>query len=102
MLQLLLNFNTLTYSVQVINKVAGIYGLVAVFTGGSLAQLSMYIYSVVLLFVYVWGIRATSAVSLRILQTRKNTRITVHEDVYPKGITQHFPINYNRGLHNAT
>jgi len=44
----------------VINKVAGIYGLVAVFTGGSLAQLSMYIYSVALLFVYVWGIRVTS------------------------------------------
>jgi len=72
MLQLLLNFNTLTYSVQVINKVAGIYGLVAVFTGGSLAQLSMYIYSVVLLFVYVWGIRMTSAVSARDLSKPEN------------------------------
>lgn len=63
MVQLLLKFNTLTCHVQVINKVAGIYGLVAVFTGGSLVQLSMYIYSVALLFVFVWGIRVTSAVS---------------------------------------
>lgn len=62
-----LGFLDLKFGIQVallfavINKVAGIYGLVALFTGGSLAQLSMYIYSVAFLFVYVWGIRATSA-----------------------------------------
>lgn len=103
MIQLLLNFVTLTCRVQVINKVAGVYGLVAVFTGGSLAQLSMYIYSVALLFVYVWGIRVTSMVSPQIFSTRKCracisrfTRITVHEIMYPKGATQGFWINSDR------
>ncbi|XP_006461929.1 hypothetical protein AGABI2DRAFT_151536 [Agaricus bisporus var. bisporus H97] len=42
------------------NKVAGVYGLVAVVTGvgGSFAQLSLYIYSVVALIALVWGLRA--------------------------------------------
>lgn len=103
MIQLLLNFNTLTCRVQVINKVAGVYGLVAVFTGGSLAQLSMYIYSVALLFVYVWGIRVTSMVSPHIFSNQKMssthsrcTRITVHEIMYPKGATQGFWIHSDR------
>ncbi|KAG8897469.1 hypothetical protein FRB99_008127 [Tulasnella sp. 403] len=45
----------------VLNKVAGVYGLIAVFTGGSLAQLSMYIYSVIGLAAYTWGFKAVSS-----------------------------------------
>ncbi|KAI1793506.1 Inositolphosphorylceramide synthase subunit Kei1-domain-containing protein [Ganoderma leucocontextum] len=43
-----------------LNKVAGVYGLVAVLTGagGSLAQLSLYIYSVIGLVALVWGLKA--------------------------------------------
>ena len=52
------------------NKVAGVYGLLSAFTGGSLGQLSFYIYSTATVAVMVWGIRAVSAVSLRILLPR--------------------------------
>ncbi|KAF7794272.1 hypothetical protein EIP86_005405 [Pleurotus ostreatoroseus] len=43
-----------------LNKVAGVYGLIAVLTGagGSAAQLSMYIYSVIALIALAWGLRA--------------------------------------------
>ncbi|KAJ2914630.1 hypothetical protein MD484_g5759, partial [Candolleomyces efflorescens] len=43
-----------------LNKVAGVYGLIAVLTGagGSFAQLSLYIYSVVALIALGWGLRA--------------------------------------------
>lgn len=41
-----------------LNKVAGVYGLIAVFTGGSVVQLSMYIYSVAALVALTWGLRA--------------------------------------------
>ncbi|KAF9462915.1 Inositolphosphorylceramide synthase subunit Kei1-domain-containing protein [Collybia nuda] len=43
-----------------LNKVAGIYGLIAMLTGsgGSFAQLSLYIYSVIALVGLVWGLRA--------------------------------------------
>lgn len=48
---------------QVLNKVAGVYGLISAFTGGTLGQLSFYVYSTVTLAVAVWGLRAISAVS---------------------------------------
>ncbi|KAF9508165.1 hypothetical protein BS47DRAFT_249665 [Hydnum rufescens UP504] len=41
-----------------LNKVAGIYGLIAIFNGGTLAQLSMYIYSVLALAAFTWGMNA--------------------------------------------
>ncbi|KAJ7576908.1 Inositolphosphorylceramide synthase subunit Kei1-domain-containing protein [Mycena floridula] len=43
-----------------LNKVAGVYGLIAVLTGagGSFAQLSLYLYSVAALAALVWGLRA--------------------------------------------
>ncbi|KAI0035319.1 Inositolphosphorylceramide synthase subunit Kei1-domain-containing protein, partial [Vararia minispora EC-137] len=46
----------------VLNKVAGVYGLLAVLTGagGSLAQLSLYIYSAAALAALIWGLRAIS------------------------------------------
>ncbi|KAF8159608.1 Inositolphosphorylceramide synthase subunit Kei1-domain-containing protein [Crassisporium funariophilum] len=42
-----------------LNKVAGVYGLIAVLTGagGSFAQLSLYIYSVLALVALGWGLR---------------------------------------------
>jgi len=43
------------------NKVAGVYGLIAIFTGGTLAQVSMYIYSALALLLFVWGLRAVDA-----------------------------------------
>jgi len=45
-----------------INKVAGVYGLIAVLTGagGSAAQLSLYIYSCIALAAFVWGLRAVT------------------------------------------
>ncbi|OCH96323.1 DUF1753-domain-containing protein [Obba rivulosa] len=45
-----------------INKVAGVYGLIAVLTGagGSAAQLSLYIYSVLGLAALAWGLKAIS------------------------------------------
>jgi len=42
-----------------LNKVAGVYGLIAVLTGagGSFAQLSLYIYSAIALAALAWGLR---------------------------------------------
>ncbi|KAG8974979.1 hypothetical protein FRC05_006656 [Tulasnella sp. 425] len=52
----------ITLLFAVINKVAGVYGLLAMLTGagGSLAQLSMYLYSVVALAAYVVGLKAVA------------------------------------------
>lgn len=49
---------------QLVNKVAGVYGLIAVVTGagGSFAQLSLYIYSVIALIVFTWGLRRVKEV----------------------------------------
>lgn len=55
----------LTYELfQLLNKVAGVYGLIAVVTGagGSFAQLSLYIYSVVGLLAIFWALRAVKEV----------------------------------------
>ncbi|KAI5478627.1 hypothetical protein MNV49_004769 [Pseudohyphozyma bogoriensis] len=42
----------------VLNKVAGVYGILAVFTGGAeWFQLSMYVYSIATLALCVWGIK---------------------------------------------
>ncbi|KAI0316019.1 Inositolphosphorylceramide synthase subunit Kei1-domain-containing protein [Amylostereum chailletii] len=45
-----------------LNKVAGVYGLLAMLTGagGSFAQLSLYIYSVASLLALSWGLRAVN------------------------------------------
>ena len=50
---------------QLFNKVAGAYGLIAVFTGagGSAAQLSLYIYSTIALVALAWGLNAVKRVS---------------------------------------
>jgi len=38
----------------IMNKVAGVYGLITLFTGGSVAQLSLYFYSICMLVVIWW------------------------------------------------
>ncbi|EJF64091.1 Inositolphosphorylceramide synthase subunit Kei1-domain-containing protein [Dichomitus squalens] len=52
---------TIALLFALLNKVAGVYGLVALLTGagGSVAQLTLYIYSVIGLVALVWGLKAT-------------------------------------------
>jgi inositol phosphorylceramide synthase regulatory subunit len=54
----------LIHPYQVLNKVAGVYGLIALLTGagGNAAQLTLYIYSVLALVALTWGIRAVNDV----------------------------------------
>jgi hypothetical protein len=49
---------------QLINKVAGIYGLVTLFVGGSFLQLSFYAYSCATLVAYIWALRIVKSVRL--------------------------------------
>jgi len=51
---------TIAFLFALLNKVAGVYGLIAVFTGGSFAQLSMYIYSVGTLIALIWALKAVA------------------------------------------
>lgn len=39
-----------------INKVAGVYGLITVFIGANFSQYMFYAYSVVTLFAFMWGL----------------------------------------------
>ncbi|EGN92279.1 hypothetical protein SERLA73DRAFT_99550 [Serpula lacrymans var. lacrymans S7.3] len=50
---------TIVLLFALLNKVAGVYGLIALLTGagGSFAQLSLYIYSVLGLVAFVWGLK---------------------------------------------
>jgi len=52
--------STLASLFALLNKVAGVYGLIALLTGagGSLAQLSLYVYSTATLVLFAWGLRA--------------------------------------------
>lgn len=63
---------------QVLNKVAGIYGLIALITGavGNAAQLTLYIYSALALVAFAWGIRAVNDV--RLLLFRSSFLISTH------------------------
>jgi len=53
---------TIALLFALLNKVAGIYGIVALFNGvgGSFAQVSMYVYSVLMLVALWWGLNAVS------------------------------------------
>lgn len=42
------------------NKIAGVYGILAIFERGSLAQLSLYVYSIATIPVFIWGLKAIS------------------------------------------
>ncbi|KAL7009873.1 hypothetical protein EMMF5_000781 [Cystobasidiomycetes sp. EMM_F5] len=56
LLDIKLGSEILTYF-SILNKVAGVYGLLAVFFGGNLAQVSLYVYSLASIAVSVWGLR---------------------------------------------
>jgi hypothetical protein len=59
--------NKLNPTCQLFNKVAGIYGLISVLTGagGSFAQLSLYLYSLLGLVALGWGLKAVKEVRAR-------------------------------------
>lgn len=42
------------------NKIAGIYGVIAIFQGGTLSQVTLYVYSLVTLTFFLWAIRGIS------------------------------------------
>lgn len=42
------------------NKSAGVFGLLAIFQGGTLAQLTLYAYSLGTIFISLWGLRGIS------------------------------------------
>ncbi|WFC94590.1 hypothetical protein MBRA1_001223 [Malassezia brasiliensis] len=42
------------------NKIAGIYGIIAIFQGGTIAQLSLYIYSIATIPIFIWGLKSIS------------------------------------------
>ncbi|KAK1924417.1 Inositolphosphorylceramide synthase subunit Kei1-domain-containing protein [Papiliotrema laurentii] len=46
-----------------INKVAGLYGLVVIFIGGSLTQIAFYAYSTASLFAFLWALRIVKSES---------------------------------------
>ncbi|WVF71641.1 hypothetical protein IAT40_006449 [Kwoniella sp. CBS 6097] len=46
-----------------INKVAGLYGLIVVFVGGSFTQLLYYAYSTATLFAFLWGLKVVKSES---------------------------------------
>lgn len=45
------------------NKSAGVFGLLAIFQGGTLAQLTLYAYSLGTIFSSLWGLRGISEAS---------------------------------------
>ncbi|THH09928.1 hypothetical protein EW145_g1688 [Phellinidium pouzarii] len=51
---------TIVFLFALLNKVAGVYGLIAVFTGGSFAQVSMYVYSVITLVAFGWALKVVA------------------------------------------
>lgn len=42
------------------NKTAGIYGILAVFQGGTFAQVALYLYSIATIVVFLWGLKGIS------------------------------------------
>lgn len=48
---------------QLINKVAGVYGLITVLVGGTFVQFLFYAYSVVTLFAFLWALGVIKSVS---------------------------------------
>ncbi|CDU22041.1 related to KEI1-component of inositol phosphorylceramide synthase [Sporisorium scitamineum] len=42
------------------NKTAGVYGILAVFQGGTFAQVALYLYSIATIVVFLWGLKGIS------------------------------------------
>jgi hypothetical protein len=71
---------------QVLNKVAGIYGLIALLTGagGNAAQLTLYIYSAFALIGLTWGIRAVNEVRYTSSDPLSFSLLTFHNTGKPE------------------
>ncbi|KAN0063920.1 hypothetical protein ACQY0O_003526 [Thecaphora frezii] len=42
------------------NKIAGVYGIIAVFQGGTFSQVALYLYSIATIVVFLWGLKGIS------------------------------------------
>lgn len=42
------------------NKTAGVYGIIAVFQGGTFAQVALYLYSIATIVIFLWGLKGIS------------------------------------------
>ena len=69
LLDLKLGSEIVTYFV-IFNKVAGLYGLLAVFYGGTFAQVALYLYSIASLLACAWGLRQIGEVGSASLHTQ--------------------------------
>jgi len=47
---------------QLINKVAGLYGLITILVGGTFTQLVFYAYSTASLFAFLWALKSVKSV----------------------------------------
>lgn len=45
---------------SLLNKIAGAYGILAIFLGGTFSQLSLYVYSIATIPVFLWGMKSIS------------------------------------------
>ncbi|SNX87555.1 related to KEI1 - component of inositol phosphorylceramide synthase [Melanopsichium pennsylvanicum] len=44
----------------IFNKTAGVYGILAVFQGGTFSQVALYLYSIATIFISLWGLKGIS------------------------------------------
>ncbi|EST08719.1 Protein of unknown function DUF1753, Golgi [Kalmanozyma brasiliensis GHG001] len=44
----------------IFNKTAGVYGILAVFQGGTFSQVALYLYSIATIIVFLWGLKGIS------------------------------------------
>lgn len=82
------------------NKSAGVFGLLAIFQGGTLAQLTLYAYSLGTIFISLWGLRGISEVSMEHASSRTRpaaqrtaaliSRIPHH--LVPAGVSPYCPL----------
>ena len=42
------------------NKIAGVYGILAVFQGGTFSQVALYLYSIATIVIFLWGLKGIS------------------------------------------
>ena len=60
---------TIISLLALLNKAAGLYGILAVFTGGTIVQISLYIYSVLTICAILYGLKGTGEESPRAMLT---------------------------------
>jgi len=86
----------------VLNKVAGVYGLIAVLTGagGSAAQLTMYIYSVIALVGFAWAMKVVSQEDPR--QTLYFAHLFFADHIFSTSWTAYFAVNWWHRKHDGS